>query len=37
MEKPEKEYGKLSLEQFKQLVNGLPEIRGQMQEVPKLI
>lgn len=37
MEKTKKEYGKLSLEQFKQLVNELPEIRSQMQEVPKLI
>lgn len=37
MEKPEKEYGKLSLDQFKELVNELPEIRNQMQVVPKLI
>lgn len=37
MEKPEKEYGKLSLDQFKRLVSELPEIRNQIQEVPKLI
>ncbi len=37
MEKPEKEYGKLSLDQFKSLTNELPEIRNQMQELPKLI
>lgn len=37
MEKTEKEYGKLSLEQFKRLTNDLPEIRSQMQELPDLI
>lgn len=37
MEKSKKEYGKLSLDQFKHLVHELPEIRNQMQEVPKLI
>jgi|CXWL01.1.fsa_nt_gi hypothetical protein len=37
MGKSEKEYGKLSLDQFKQLVNELPEIRNQMEEVPKLV
>lgn len=36
MEKSEKEYGKLSLDQFKRLVDELPEIRSQMQEIPKL-
>ncbi len=36
MEKPEKEYGKFSLDQFKRLVDELPEIRSQMQEIPKL-
>lgn len=33
----EKEYGKLSLEQFKQLVKDLPEVRGQIEKVPSLI
>ena len=37
MEKSEKEYGKLSLEQFKRLTKELPEIRSQMQELPDLI
>lgn len=37
MKKPEKEYGKFSVDQFKQLVNELPEIRNQMQELPNLI
>ncbi len=37
MEKPEKEYGKLSLEQFKQLVGELPEIRNHMKELPDLL
>jgi hypothetical protein len=33
----EKEYGKLSLDQFKQLVKELPEVRSQMQELPELV
>ena len=37
MKKSEKEYGKLSLDQFKQLVKELPEVRNQMQELPELI
>lgn len=37
MEKPEKEYGNLSLDQFKRIVKELPEIRSQMQELPELI
>ena len=37
MEKNKKEYGKLSLEQFKQLVSELPEIRNQMNELPELL
>jgi hypothetical protein len=37
MNKPEKEFGKLTPEQFKQLTRDLPEIRGQMQELPDLI
>lgn len=36
MEKSEKEYGKLSLDQFKQLVQKLPEIRKKQKEPPKL-
>lgn len=36
MKKPEKEYGKLSLDQFKQLVQKLPEIRKKQKEPPKL-
>ncbi len=36
MAKPEKEYGKLSLDQFKQLVQKLPEIRKKQKEPPKL-
>lgn len=37
MEKSEKEYGNLTLDQFKQLVKELPEIRNQMQELPDLL
>ena len=37
MEKLEKEYGKLSLDQFKQLVSELPEIRNQIKELPDLL
>ena len=37
MEKAEKEYGKLSLDQFKRITKELPEIRNQMQELPDLI
>lgn len=37
MQKSEKEYGKLSLDQFKQLVKELPVVRNQMQELPELI
>lgn len=37
MRKPEKEYGKLSLDQFKQIISELPEIRSQMEELPELI
>lgn len=33
----EKEYGKLTTEQFQSLVNDLPEIRGQMKELPDLV
>lgn len=32
-----KEYGKLTTEQFQSLVNDLPEIRGQMKELPDLV
>lgn len=34
MEKPKKEYGNLSFDQFKQLVDRLPDIRNQMKELP---
>ena len=37
MKKSEKEYGKLSLEQFKCVIKELPEIRSQMQELPELV
>lgn len=37
MEILKKEYGKLSLDQFKRLTKELPEIRSQMQELPDLI
>lgn len=37
MKKSKKEYGKLSLEQFKQLVSELPEIRSQMKELPDIL
>lgn len=37
MEKPKKEYGNLTLDQFKQLVDELPEIRNQMKELPDLL
>lgn len=37
MEKNNSKYGNLTLEQFKQLINKLPEIRGQMQELPDLL
>lgn len=37
MEKIKKEYSKLSLEQFKQLISELPEIRNQMNELPELL
>ncbi len=37
MEKSEKEYGKLSLDQFKRIIDELPEIRKQIQEVPELV
>ncbi|MDP1678912.1 MAG: hypothetical protein Q8L02_02085 [Candidatus Nitrotoga sp.] len=37
MNKPEKEYGKLSLDQFKWFVKELPEVRIQMQELPELV
>lgn len=37
MEKQPKEYGKLSFDQFQQIVRGLPEIRSQMQALPGLI
>ncbi len=30
----EKEYGKLTLDQFRDVVKKLPEIRGQMNELP---
>jgi hypothetical protein len=32
-----KEYGKLTTEQFQTLVNDLPEVRGQMKELPELV
>lgn len=35
--KPEKEFGKLTTEQFQTLVNDLPEIRAQMNELPDLV
>lgn len=37
MEILKKEYGKLSLDQFKRLIKELPEVRNQMQELPELI
>jgi hypothetical protein len=37
MEKSEKEYGRLSLDQFKQLAQKLPEIRKKLKEPPKLL
>ena len=37
MEKSEKEYGKLSLDQFKLLVQELPELRKKLKELPKLL
>lgn len=37
MNKPKKEYGNFTLDQFKQLVNELPEIRSQMKEMPDLL
>ncbi len=37
MEKSEKEYGKLSLDLFKQILKELPIIRSQMVELPELI
>ena len=33
----EKEFGKLSHEQFSKLVSRLPEVRGQMRELPALL
>lgn len=35
--KLEKEFGKLTTEQFQALVNELPEIRGHMKELPELV
>lgn len=37
MDNIKKEYGKLSLDQFKQLVKELPIVRSQMQELPELV
>lgn len=37
MEKSEKEYGNLTLEEFKQLIGELPDIRSQMSEMPDLL
>jgi hypothetical protein len=37
MEKPKKEYGNLTLDQFKQLISNLPEIHNQMEEFPELL
>lgn len=37
MEKPKKEYGNLTLEEFKQLIGELPDIRCQMKELPDLL
>ena len=33
----EKEYGRLTLDQFRDVVKKLPEIRGQMNELPHLL
>lgn len=37
MDKPKKEYGNLTLEEFKQLIGELPDIRSQMKELPDLL
>lgn len=37
MEKYKKEYGNLTLDQFKQLIGELPDIRNQMKELPDLL
>jgi len=37
MEKHKKEYDKFSLEEFKQLIGELPDIRNQMKELPDLL
>lgn len=37
MEEPKKEYGNLTLEEFKQLIGELPDIRSQMTELPDLL
>jgi len=37
MNKSKKEYGNLALEEFKLLINKLPEIRNHMQELPELL
>ena len=37
MEKPKKEYGNLTLEEFKHLISELPDIRNQMKELPDLL
>ena len=33
----EKEYGKVTLDQFQRFIKGLPEIRGQMKELSQAI
>ena len=37
MKKPKREYGNLTLEEFKQLIGELPDIRIQMKELPDLL
>lgn len=37
MGNPKKEYGKLSLEQFKRITKEMPEVRAQIEELPNLI
>lgn len=37
MKKNKKEYGNLTLEEFKQLIGELPDIRSQMKELPDIL